>query len=119
MVHQAPPVKERSVTRVPRSRGHAWPEGNLSSALSYTNTLLIVRVEYFEASSPLYIERAEWRVMWEQCLRAEGRRIVDIRLAENRVRLLNALPSPAPVSSSVGDGDGGAIPSGLRPFTTL
>jgi hypothetical protein len=35
MAHQAPLVEERSVTRVPRSRGHAWPEGNLSPTLSY------------------------------------------------------------------------------------
>jgi Replication protein len=38
--------------------------------------LLIVPAEYFESGALLYIGRAEWRVMREQCLRADGRRIV-------------------------------------------
>ena len=81
-----------------------WLEGDLSPALSYTNLLLIVRAESFEASSPLYIERGEWRIMWEQCLRAEGRRIVDIRLAENPAEVAKYVTKPSAYLKFHGDG---------------
>jgi hypothetical protein len=37
----------------------------------------------FCAGSPFYVEQAEWRVIWEQCLRPDGQPIVDIRVTEN------------------------------------
>ena len=58
--------------------------------------LLIVSAKYFEPGSPSYIAQAEWRVMWEQCLRADSRRIVDIRVTENLGEVAKS-PSPAPI----------------------
>ena len=65
-------------------RSEGWPDGDISPAL---HVLLIVPAKYFEPGSRFCIGQAERRVMWEQCLRADGRRIVDIRVTEIRVKL--------------------------------
>jgi hypothetical protein len=54
--------------------------------------------------------------MWEQCLRADGRQTVDIRLAENPGEVAKYVTKPS--AHLKFDGDGVAIPSGLKPFTT-
>jgi hypothetical protein len=39
--------------------------------------LLIVPAKYFELGSPSYIAQAEWRVMWEQCLRVVHPQVIN------------------------------------------
>jgi plasmid rolling circle replication initiator protein Rep len=68
------------------------------------HVLLIVPTKYFEPSSPLYISQAEWRVMWEQCLRADGRRIVDIRATENPGEVAKYVTKPGAYLKLDGDG---------------
>jgi plasmid rolling circle replication initiator protein Rep len=58
-----------------------WPDSE--HITPHFHVLLIVPAKYFEARSRLCIGQAEWRVMWEERLRADGRRIADIRVTEN------------------------------------
>jgi hypothetical protein len=79
--------------------------------------LLIVPAKYFEPGSPSYIAQAEWRVMWEQCLRADGRRIVDIRVTENPREVAKYVTKPGACLKFDGAAHGGAIPGGLKRCT--
>ena len=56
----------------------SWPDGD-----PHFHVLLIVPAKCFGAGSPFYVAQAEWRVIWEQCLRADGQRIVDIKVTKN------------------------------------
>jgi hypothetical protein len=66
--------------------------------------LLILPAKYFDPGSPFYIGQAEWRVMWEQCLRADGGRIVDIRVTENLGEVAKYVTKPAAYLKLDGDG---------------
>lgn len=93
--HGAPALEIGRDPSVPRARGQSQPRWHVSPALSRT----VNRTnQIFGAGSPFYIGQAEWRVMCAQCLRADGRRIVDIRVTEKPSEVAkNTLASPTPI----------------------
>src|SRR5215472_11691833 len=74
------------------ARGDAWSHGHLYHP--HFHVRLIVPAEYFEPGSLLYVGQAEWRLMWEQCLSAAGRRIVDMRVTENSGEVAKYVTKP-------------------------
>ena len=74
------------------ARGDARSHGHLYHP--HFHVLLIVPAEYFEPGCLLCIGQPEWRLMWEQWLRADGRRIVDIRVTENSGEVTKYVTKP-------------------------
>ena len=60
----------------------------------------------------LYVGQAEWRVIWEQCLRADGQRIVDIKVTENLGEVAKYATEPDAYLKL--DGEECAIRSGIK-----
>ena len=81
------------------------------------HVLLMVSAKYFEPGSLSYIAQAEWHVVWEQCLRADGGRIVDTRLTENPGEVAKYVTRPGAYLKFAGAADVGAIPNGLKRCT--
>jgi plasmid rolling circle replication initiator protein Rep len=73
---------------------HEVSPGRTGAYHPHFHVLLIVPAKYFEADSLLCIGPAEWRVMWEQCLRADGRGMVDIRVTENAGEVAKYVTKP-------------------------